>query len=169
MLSRRDISLAWLTPLRKHNGVKPLMCILITRHNKALIKRKKIPFSFFARYPPGLFLTAHNVILYLPQSAVNSSELSPQSFTVLQTSLSHRHLPFEQTNCRLWQTADLLTHWNPSFSTSPAGHVQMRFCARTSQKWEQPPPFKQGLTVPKIRRNNSKLNILSCDRAMLKY
>ena len=47
---------------------------------------------------------------YSPQSVVNSSDLSPQSSSLLHNSESSTHLPFEQANSRPLQTTDLLTH-----------------------------------------------------------
>lgn len=86
---------------------------------------------------------------YSPQTAVNSSDLSPQSSSLLHTCESSTHLPFEQPNSRPLQwAADSFTHWNPSFNFNPAGQEQIRFPAWTLQRWEQPPPFKQGLRVP---------------------
>lgn len=82
----------------------------------------------------------------LPHSAVSSSELSPQSSALLHTCESSTHFPFEQENSRPLQT--WLTHWVPSFNFNPGGQEQIRFPAWTSHRWEQPPPFKQGLIVP---------------------
>ena len=82
----------------------------------------------------------------LPHSAVNSSELSPQSSALLHTCESSTHFPFEHENSRPLQT--WLTHWVPSFNFNPGGQEQIRFPAWTSHRWEQPPPFKQGLIVP---------------------